>query len=52
MELGHLWMIAGGIIGWLLVEFVAAFTKVPMPYLLNIGALFAGGVVGYSMYFN
>jgi hypothetical protein len=39
----YLWMVAGSIIGWVLVEFVAAATKTPMPVLFNVGLLFVGG---------
>jgi len=41
-------MMAGGISGWILVDFVAAATKVPMPVSFNIGLLFVGSLVGYT----
>lgn len=44
-----LWMIAGGILGWTLIEVVAAFTKVPMPLPFNFGLMFVGGLIGYSL---
>ena len=44
-----LWMCAGGILGWILVEFVAAFAKVRMPMAFNFGMLFVGGLIGYSL---
>ena len=45
----YLWMIAGGICGWILVEFFAALTKSPMPIAFNLAMLFVGGLVGYSL---
>ena len=44
-----LWMIAGGVIGWILIEIVAAMTKTPMPIVFNFGLLFVGGLIGYSL---
>lgn len=45
----YLWMVAGGIVGWVLVEFVAALSKTPMPILFNLGMLFVGGITGYTL---
>lgn len=45
----YLWMTAGSIIGWVVVEFVAAATKTPMPLAFNFGMMFVGGMVGYSV---
>ena len=45
----YLWMIAGGIMGWIFVEFVSAMTKVRMPTIFNIGMLFVGGLTGYTL---
>ena len=45
----YLWMIAGSICGWILVEFVSAGTNLPMPVLFNIGMLFVGGLTGYTL---
>ena len=45
----YLWMVAGGITGWIIVEFVGAFTKVLMPTIFNFGMLFVGGLAGYTL---
>ena len=45
----YMWMVAGGIVGWIVVEFVAAATRRPMPILFNFGLLFVGGLTGYSL---
>lgn len=45
----YLWMIAGGIIGWILVEFVAALSKIPMPLAFNFGLLLVGALTGYTL---
>ena len=45
----YLWMVAGGILGWVGVEFVAAATKTPMPLLFNLGMPFVGGLTGYTL---
>jgi hypothetical protein len=44
-----LWTIAGVISGWILVEFVAAFTKVPMPTAFNFGCSFVGGLIAFTL---
>ncbi len=44
-----LWTIAGGITGWVLVEFVAAMTRTSMPLVINLGMLFVGGLLGYTL---
>ena len=45
----YLWMIAGGIAGWILVEFVAAFSKMPMPIVFNFWLFFIGALTGYTL---
>ena len=45
----YLWMVAGAILGWVLVEFVAAATKTQMPLAFNFGLMFVGGLIGYSV---
>ena len=42
-------MIAGGIIGWIVVEFVGAATKTIMPYSFHFGMVFVAGLAGYSL---
>jgi hypothetical protein len=37
---------AGAIIGWLVVEFVSAFSKARFPITLNILAAIAGAIIG------
>lgn len=44
-----LWTIAGAILGWIAVEFVAAATKTRMPWLFNLGMAFVGGLIGYTI---
>jgi len=44
----YLWMVAGGIVGWISIEIVSSITKVPMPTIFNFGMLFVGGLVGYT----
>ena len=46
----YLWMVAGGISGWVLVEFVAVATKTRMPIMFNFGLLFVGGLTGYTFF--
>ena len=48
-EMEYLWMVAGAILGWVLVEFVAAATKTQMPLAFNFGLMFVGGLIGYSV---
>ena len=43
----YMWTTAGGIVGWIIVEFVSAATKTVMPGAFNIGMAFVGGLVGY-----
>ena len=45
----YLWMVAGAITGWVLVEFVAAATKTRMPVAFNFGLMFVFGLIGYSV---
>jgi len=45
----YLWMVAGGILGWIAVEFAAAATKIEMPYAFNFGLFFVGGLAGYTL---
>lgn len=42
------WTIAGAISGWVMVEFVAAATKIKMPILFNVGLAFVGGLAAYT----
>jgi len=46
----YLWMIAGGIIGWILVEFIEALSKVRMPLAFNFGMFFVGALTAYTIY--
>jgi hypothetical protein len=43
----YLWMVAGAVTGWIVVEFMAAATKTRMPLAFNFGLMFVFGLVGY-----
>ena len=45
----YLFMISGGIVGWILIEVVAVSAKATMPIPLNLGMMFVGGVIGYYL---
>lgn len=45
----YLWMVAGAIMGWVIVEFMAAATKTAMPLAFNFGLAFVLGLLGYSV---
>ena len=44
-----LWTIAGAVVGWIVIEVVAAFAKAAMPLSLNIGLAFVGALTAYSI---
>lgn len=46
----YLLMLAGGIFGWILVEFVVSFTSARIPFAINLGMMFIFGLLGYSFW--